>query len=390
VRQLKSRRLWIAALGVLVLSLGAAAFLSPRKVSSEPVASAPPVPALTVTTAMPRQLSWPVTVTAWGGIAAWQEASIDAQIGGYSLIDLRVNVGDKVKRGQLLARINPDQLRAEVAQLKAALVQAEATAAQADANRQRMLSLRDSGGISEQDILQYVTQSDTAKAQVDAARATLEAKQIQLSDTDVLAPDDGTISGRSASLGAVVSVGQELFRMIRQDRLEWRGELTAAQIAQARPDQVVKLVLPDGSAATARVRQIAPSFDTTSRLGTVYADLAPSVSARSGMYASGQLLVYDTAALVIPAASVVIRDGNSYVFVVHGRGATPTVSLRPVTVGRRQADQVEIANGLGAIDQVVVQGAGFLNDGNVVRVAGASTLPASPASLAATKPGGRV
>jgi len=368
----KQRFVWLAVACVVVLGLGGAYALVSRA-SSKPVAAAAPKPALTVTATTPRRLSWPTTVNAWGAIAAWQEAVIGAQVGGYSLTEVRVNVGDQVQRGQLLARINSEQLAAETAQLKAALAEAQATAAEAEANRQRILSLGDSGGISRQEVLQYVTKADTAKAQVESARATLAVKELQLRDTDVLAPDSGTISARNATLGAVVSVGQELFRLIRQNRLEWRGELTAAQLAQVKPGQIVHLVLPDGTAVEARVRQISPSLDVNSRLGMVYADLSGTSNARAGMYGNGQINIADNAAWVIPAASVVIRDGNSYVLALQDKQDLSKVTLTPVTVGQRQGDQVEITHGVTAASRVVVQGAGFLNDGNLVRVVAAGT-----------------
>jgi len=365
----KKRLIWLAVAGVVVLGAGGVYALVGRA-SSQPKAPAA-LPALTVTATTPRQLSWPITVNAWGAIAAWQEAIIGAQVGGYSLVDVRVNVGDRVERGQLLARINPEQLKAETEQLKAALAEAQANAAEAEANRQRILSLGDSGGISQQEVLQYVTKADTAKAQVESARATLAVKELQLRDTDVLAPDSGTISARTATLGAVVSVGQELFRVIRQNRLEWRGELTAAQLAQVKPGQLVHLVLPDGTAAQARVRQVSPSLDVNSRLGMVYADLEGTSNARAGMYGNGQVNIADNLALVVPAASVVVRDGNSYVLTLQDGKDTAKVTLTPVTVGHRQGDQIEITHGVTASSRVVVQGAGFLNDGNLVRIVAA-------------------
>lgn len=312
-------------------------------------------PALTVTTAMPHTGILPVTIAAPGSVAAWQEASIGTQIGGYQLIAVAVNVGDRVKKGQVLARLNPDLLRADEAQLKASDDQAQA-------NLKRILSLQGSGAVSDQDVLQYETAAKTAAA-------ALAAKRLQLRYTDVVAPDDGTISARPATLGAVVPVGQELFRLILQNRLEWRGELTAPQLAHVAPGQSVALRLPDGGSAVARVRVTAPSLGAQSRLGLVYADLTPGSSARAGMYADGQVVLGQTPALVVPAESVVIRDGRSYVLKLADKSATPHLVQQQVAVGRRQGGEVEILSGLGETDRVVVQGAGFVNDGDVVRVA---------------------
>jgi RND family efflux transporter MFP subunit len=348
----QKRRLIAVVLSTTVVA-GGVLFLATRSAATP--APAQPAAALTVTVAAAAQAQWPATLEASGAIAPWQEAVIGAQVAGLRLAEVRVNVGDRVKRGQVLAVFDADLLRADEARLKAAWQQAEA-------NRQRALQLKNSGGISEQDILQYVTQADVAKAQ-------LQSTELQLGYADVTAPDDGVISARSATLGAVSNSGQELFRMIRQNRLEWRGELTAAQLAQVKPGQRISLTLPDGTAATAKVRQTAPGLDGQTRLGIVYADIEPGSAARAGMYARGSVVLAESPAVTVPAASVVIRDGRSYVPTLAG---ADRVTLQAVAVGRRQGDAVEIVSGMAAGDQVVVQGAGFLNDGDVVRVAAAT------------------
>jgi len=283
---------------------------------------------------------------------------------------VRVNVGDRVRRGQVLARLDPALLKAEEAQLRASYDEAEA-------NRQRALSLQASGGVSDQDVLQYVTQARTAAA-------GLAAKRLQLRYTSVVAPDDGVISARTATLGAVAPAGQEFFRLIRQGRLEWRGELTAPQLARVRSGQQITLDLPDGTRATARVRQAAPAVDERSRLGVVYADIAGGSPARAGMYAGGRIEMAEKSAIIVPAQSVVIRDARNYVLKLARPEASPRVSLQPVTIGRRRGEEVEILNGLAEGARVVVQGAGFLNDGDIVRLPPAPTAkPAGPAARGA-------
>ncbi|MBB3212239.1 RND family efflux transporter MFP subunit [Herbaspirillum sp. Sphag1AN] len=321
-------------------------------------------PALTVTVTHPIQASWTEQINASGAIAPWQEAVIGSQIGGYQLTQVRVNVGDHVHKGQVLARMNSDLLKAEEVQLHASYEQAQA-------NAKRALSLQASGSISEQDILQATTLVKTARGQLDY-------KQLQLRYTEVIAPDDGIISSRTATVGAVVSSGQELFRMILKGRLEWRGELTAEQLVQIAPHQQISLALPGGASATAQVRQLAPTLDSNSRLGTVYADITNGEQARAGMYANGAIMLKASPALVIPAQSIVIRDGRSYVLTLHEDGSNKLTQVA-VTTGRRQGSQIEIVKGLSSKDQVVVSGAGFLNDGDVVRVVTEPVaVPAAP------------
>ena len=160
--------------------------------------------------------------------------------------------------------------------------------------------------MTEKEVLQYLTQAKMAGA-------LLASKRLQLRYADVVAPDDGVISARSATLGAVVPVGQELFRLIRQNRLEWRGEVTAAQLARIASGQMITLRLPDGANAMATIRQTAPSLSEQSRLGIVFADIAPGSSARAGMYAAGQVTLGRSDALVVPARSVVRAGRKSYV-----------------------------------------------------------------------------
>ena len=340
----------LAALSVAAVTI--AIINSRASIAAAPVQDAP---ALTATSIALRELSWQTTIEASGTIAAWQEASVGAQIGGYQLSDVLVNVGDQVKKGQVLARFDPDLLRADEAQLQARYDVAEA-------NRQRALNLKSRGFVSDKDALQQETDAR-------AAEALLASKQLQLKYTDVVAPDDGVISSRMATLGAVVPVGQELFRLIRQNRLEWRGELTAPQLTKMLPGQRIVLALPDGGTAVAQVRQTAPTLDPQSRLGIVYADIEPGSRARAGMYVNGRIILGESPARVIPAESVVIRDGRSYVLKIAGDDPRPRVALKAVTIGRRQDSSVEIVAGVDLGDHIIVQGAGFLNDGDIVRLA---------------------
>ena len=325
--------------------------------------------ALTITTAVAKVETWDEEFSASGSIEPWQEAVVGSQSNGLALAEIAVDVGDVVKRDQRLARFDTGSLKAAHSQLFAALTEAQATWAQAQANSRRAVALRDSGGISEQQVLASLTEADVAHARVDAAKANLAANNLQIFYGDVRAPDDGVISSRTATLGAVAGSGEELFRVIRQGRLEWRGELTAAQVLRVLSGQVVELTLPDGKSARAHVRQLAPTLNGDSRLGLVYADLLPGSSARAGMYASGKLLLSQTPALVVPAASVVIRDGTSLVATVVDGTPHPKVSLLPVVVGRRHEGRVEIVSGLTEGTRVAVRGAGFLDDGDWVQIA---------------------
>jgi RND family efflux transporter MFP subunit len=351
-------RAWVIGIGLtLMLATVGALYTFVLRPRDGPAPSEQSGAAFTVTTATPRRTTWPNVVIAQGPIAPWEEASIGTQIGSYQLIEVRANVGDQVRRGQVLARLNAALLRAEEAQMLA-------RHAQAIANDRRARGLQSVGGISDQEALQFATEAKTTSA-------LLAAKRLQLQYTYIRAPDDGVISARSATTGAVVPAGQELFRMIRKNRLEWRGEVTAEHIAVARRDQMVTLILPGGGNARAKIREFAPTLDNASRLGIVYADILPGSRARAGMYANGAIAVGDSAALVVPAECVVIRDGRSYVMVLSTPGKRSDVALRAVTTGRRSDNQVEISHGLTGTEHLARRGAAFLDDGDVVDIAGA-------------------
>lgn len=151
--------------------------------------------------------------------------------------------------------------------------------------------------------------------------------------------------------------------------------MTAEQLAHVEIGERVELTLPGDGEVIATIRQTAPSLDPQTRLGIVYADIAPGSRARAGMYADGRVIVGDSDALAVPAESVTIRDGRSYVLKLMDASPIPRVSLRSVTVGRRRGNRLEIVDGVESNDRLVVAGAGFLNEGDLVRAADGSNRP---------------
>ena len=231
----------LALVALCVLTGGAALLHTGASRAADQPAAAQPRPALTVTTTQPQRTSVPQRLSANGNVAAWQEASVGAESNGLRLTAVNVNVGDVVKAGQVLATFAADTVQADVAQARASVMEAEANAAEAAANAERARGLQASGALSQQQIQQYTTAEQTAKARVEAARAQLNAQQLRLKHTQVLAPDSGVISARTATVGAVVGSGTELFRMVRKGRLEWRAEVTQAELARIRPGAKVQV-----------------------------------------------------------------------------------------------------------------------------------------------------
>ncbi|BEP48671.1 efflux RND transporter periplasmic adaptor subunit [Variovorax sp. V116] len=398
MKRIKRSTLAIALLALVVI-IAAAVWLT-RKPSNEagtPAAAAKgkaatPAsrPTLTVTVAKPEATELTLTLAANGNVAAWQEASVGSESSGLRLAEVRVNVGDVVKKGQLLAVFSPETVRADIAQSRASLAEARATAADAAGNAARARTLQATGALSQQQINQYQTAEQTAKARVEAAEAVLAAQEVRGRNTQVLAPDDGVISSRTATVGSVVAAGTELFRLIRQGRLEWRAEVTSAELSRIAVGTTAFVVSASGAQVRGKVRSIAPTVDPQTRAALVYVDL-PNVQQntgiKAGMFARGEFELGRSSAPTVPQSSIVPRDGFNNVFVLQPDNRV--VQLK-VQTGRRVGERVEITSALPEGAQIVVQGAGFLNDGDLVRVvappapAAAGARPAAaPASAAA-------
>jgi RND family efflux transporter MFP subunit len=373
---------WMAA--AVLLLVGAAATWVVRAADSKLAAEskAAAKPSLTVTLTRPQRSDLAVTVAANGNIAAWQEAIVGAESNGWRLAEVRVNVGDVVRRGQVLATFTADMANADLAQSKAGVAEAEANAADASANAARARELQTTGALSAQQINQYLTGERTAQARLDALRASAKVQQLRLAQTQVLAPDAGVISSRSATVGAVVPAGQELFRLIRQSRLEWRAEVAASDLGQIQPGMAVRVTTAGGSTVAGKVRMVAPTVDPATRNGIVFVDLPAALKggARAGMFARGEFDIARSSAMTLPQSAVLLRDGFSYVFKLAPDSKVQQVQ---VGVGRRVAERIEITRGLEADARVVAAGAGFLGDGDTVRVVEAAA--AAPAPAAAPK-----
>ncbi|HEX6703926.1 MAG TPA: efflux RND transporter periplasmic adaptor subunit [Albitalea sp.] len=381
-----------AVLGSALLAL--AVHAADDKKSDKPAAAAKA--ALSVTTTTPQTATLPLRIGANGNIAAWQEASIGTEANGLRLAEVKVGVGDVVKRGQVLAVFAPDTIQAELNQTRATVGEAEATLAEAAANAQRARELATTGALSAQQINQYLTAERTAKARLDATRAAAKVQELRLRQTQVLAPDHGVISSRSATVGAVMPAGQEMFRLIRQGKLEWRAEVPSVDLGRVKPGMTVSVIAPNGNRIAGKVRMIGPTVDDKTRNGLVYVDLLADGEAKAGMFARGDFEIGTGQALTLPQSAVQLREGFSYVMRV---GADAKVAETKVTVGRRVGDKVEITGGLDPSARVVASGGAFLADGDVVRVVEAAppkatagtttnasgTAAAATAATAATK-----
>lgn len=349
-----SPRAWLALAGLLVLAACGSEDAAP-----------PASPALSVSVAAPEVRALPQRIPASGSITAWEEVVLGVEVSGQRVASVDVEVGDVVEKGQPLLQLDTRSLAMQLRQAEAALAQAEANLQVAAANARRGERLKREQLVAASEAEQLIAGELTAKAQRDTARAQVENARLQLGFATLRAPHDGVISARSVQPGQVVAAGTELLRMIRDQRLEWRAELPEAAFVQVREGLPVRLQGPAGETIEGTVRTLSPGLDARSRTGTVYADLPDPGALRAGMYAPGEILLAERDVLTVPAEAIVERDGYTYLFVL---GEDDVVAQRRVQLGARTADLVEVREGLEDGESVVTAGAGFLGDGDRVRV----------------------
>jgi RND family efflux transporter MFP subunit len=363
----RSSRLRAAAAIVVVVVAGAVASCSRGEQSREQAnaAGAKREAVLTVSAAELEPVELARTVTVNGSIFAWQDVIIASEVGGYRVAEVNVDVGDHVKRGQTLVELSTALLDADVATKRAILKQREAELVNAEASLERGKSLSNMNLLSQADLDKLNSDALARRAAVESARADLDASSLRLKFTRVTAPDDGVITSRTVTVGQIAQAGGEMLRLLRNNRIEWRGEIPEARITELKPGQSATITTADGKAVKGTIRVVAPTITSTNRTGLVYVDLPPDERLRPGMFARGEIELGRAPAFTVPLESVVSSDGYSYVFVLKDGD---TVERRRVEPGAVRTDHIEVVDGIAAGEMIVGKGAGFLKDGDLVNV----------------------
>ncbi|MES2490149.1 MAG: efflux RND transporter periplasmic adaptor subunit [Pseudomonadota bacterium] len=330
-------------------------------------------PVMSVELVSPKQESWGDEISASGEVTPWQEAIIGAEVGGVRLDEVRADVGDQVSKGQLLARYSEDVLRANLLRQDAAVAEAQANLAKAAADVVRADKLAESNALSAQVIMGYHTQAQVAEAMLASAKAQQRVQALQLRYARVVAPDDGVISSRSATVGSVGMVGVELFRLVRQNRLEWRAQVPAAALARLKAGMAVTLTAVDGSKVTGKLRQVSPTVDSKTRNGFAYVDLPSASGLSAGVFVAGRFALSKRDALTLPETAVVLRDGNRYLMKVDAQNRVHEVK---VDTGRRESNAIEILGNVAMSDRFISSGGAFVANGDLVTVVAAAGKPA--------------
>src|SRR5690606_12162584 len=184
-----------------------------------------------------------------------------------------------------------------------------------------------------------------AAAGMEAAKADLDAAEVRLRFTRVVAPDAGVILARNVTVGQLAQVGSEMLRLLRQNRVEWRGEVPESSLPQLQPGMAVLVTSTDGREHQGSIRMVSPSVNEATHNGLVYVDIASDDALRPGMFARGRIELAREQALVVPLASLVSSDGYNYVYVV---GDDRRVSRQMVQTGVIQGNAIEVVGGLRA------------------------------------------
>lgn len=344
----------------------------------------------------------PKSVQVNGTLDAYEKATIGAKVPGRVQL-LAVDLGTRVRRGQLIARVDPTDYAIRLQQAEAALAQArvrlglpaeggsdavdssqtppvrEARAVldEASASRERYQSLLAAGLVSKADYDQVVSRARVAESQYQDAleeirnrqgvamqrRAELALARQQLADTSSLAPFDGVVQQRIASLGEYLAAGAPIAEVVKIDPLRFRADVPERDATAIRIGQPVRLDL-DGASRDAggRVTRLSPTITQRTRILQLEADIPNDGSLRAGSFARATIITDATStSIAIPKEALVTFAGIDKVIVVEKGKAKE----KPVTTGRRESDWIEVLSGVKAGEEVVLA-PGNLRSGQAV------------------------
>lgn len=392
------KKLILWALPVLIAGLAAAAYgtgFLPKAAAEKEAAAPATAPNIQTSVSVARVAphAFVETLALSGSLVPREEILIGPEIEGLRVLDVLVDEGAEVKRGQVLAQLVTATLDAQLAQNEAALARNAAATAQArsaiteaearlkEAKNaiERARTLKEGGHVSDAIFDQRESAFKLAEAQLVAARdglkaseadrASIEAQRRELlwrrSKTDVTAPADGVISQRRARVGATpVLVSQEpMFRMIENGEIELDAEVPQAHLARLALGQKARIAIPGNGEVEGTVRLISPSVDPATRLGRVRILLGKDPNLRIGTFARGEVIVARGIGLAVPRSAVLFSKSGPTIQVVEN----DTIQTRPVTLGLAEADMIELRSGVAEDTLVVAKSGTFLRNGDRVR-----------------------
>ena len=361
---------------ILCAIFGLSACSQPEADNTE--ASAPDAAMRVNVVAVGKQAATP-TLHLTGTVAAKEDVAVGTALSGLKILEVNADVGQRVEKGQVLARLDSVYVQAALRQSEMSLAkarsnlnarQAEWREAQATFNRYRPLASE--GAVTPQELDQQRLRLESAQANVQAARAEIAQLQSQLTDSrhqrakaEITAPVSGIISQRAAEAGALTS-SDALFHIIQDGEMELAANATADELSVLKTGMPAKVrVRGQHEPLSGSIRLISPQMDSGTRLGTVRIALEKQPALQNGAYgeAEVQLPTQESAAALPVQAVSFADDGQAFVMLV---GADNRVKRQAVNIGRQNAEWVEIVSGVNAGARVVKNAAAFVSDGDLI------------------------
>lgn len=373
---------WAGA-AVLALGLTLAACGGEEKAKEAEAKAGATGSSQTVTVQAAALRNLPRTITASGTISAWEEVPVGAETGGLTATAVYVDEGRYVQQGQPLVQLNDALLRAQLRQQQAAVQTAEANADRDQAALDRAQELKERGFLSQASLDTALANKRSSDANLAAARAALSETQTRVSQATIRAPVSGLVISRSVTRGQIVSPGTELFRIVRDGRLELDAQVPETDLALVRSGQSAVISSDQVGETTGTVRIVTPEVDPETRLGVARISLAGGGGFRPGMFARARIDAGANPSVTVPTAAVLYRENRPGVYILDSQGRA---RFRPVVIQSRSREWTAV-DGVQAGARVIVQGAGFLGEGDRVRVAAQAPARAPAAAPAAAKSG---
>ena len=325
-----------------------------------------------------------------GEIRAKEESTLSFRIGG-QLVKRNVDAGDRVRKGDVLAQLDPGDLRLQVDAAQAQVAAAEAELARAASERKRSAPLADQKLISRsaQDAIDATYSA--ALGQARSARAQLDVARNQNAYSQLRAPRDGVIATRTAEAGQTVSAGQAVFTLAGDAGREVAIALPESRIRDFTVGQpvLVELWSKPGERLPGRIREISAAADPQARTYASRVALDPKAMREVDLGQSARVYVSErrngTATTLRLPMSALQRDakGATAVWVVDP--ATQALRMTPVRVGPLGQESVPVLSGVRATDWVVAAGGHLLREGQVVAPVDRENRPVAARAAAAAK-----
>ncbi|HEY4545625.1 MAG TPA: efflux RND transporter periplasmic adaptor subunit [Pedomonas sp.] len=319
-------------------------------------------PRVTVFTPGTSQVSASIKVT--GTISAQYDMPVSIDGEGGRVAAVLAEAGDRVKKGQVLARINTDVLRPYVAQLAAALEEAKADARLATAEYERVKAVSGSGAISREDVERRAAAAEMRVARAKVAEAQLREAEARLARAEIRAPADGLVLERTVEVGQTATQGVVLFRVAKDGKVELRGEVAEQDMPSLKVGQKASVRITGVDRAfEGKVWLLSPTIDPKSRLGSVRVALTPDPMLRPGAFGHGVVMAGEAEKPVLPHSALQADKKGAFVYVV---GADSKVVRRNVRIGTTTEQGVVIEDGLSGKERVVASAGAFLREGEVI------------------------